>query len=403
MEKALTVTDANQYIARMFQNDFMLSKIEIKGEVSGCKYHSTGHIYFTLKDAESKISAVMFANSRLRGLKSDIKDGDEVVVSGRIGVYTKAGSYQIYASKIELCGKGDLYQKFLELKAQLEEKGMFCEQYKIPIPKYARRIGIVTAQSGAVIQDIKKVSYRRNPYVQLILYPSAVQGEGAANNIAEGIEYFNNSNVDVVIVGRGGGSIEDLWAFNEMIVAEAIFNCTKPVISAVGHQTDFTIADFVADLRAATPSEAAETAVFDLNQFYTGLENIKSDYQSRMNIALQRVRAKYDNLLMNMKMHDATHLIADKKMRLQELYDGLNAQFGRQLDEVKKQLAVMAASYEGISPLKRLTGGYAYVSDEEGNGIFSVNDLKVSDDLNIRMKDGTVRAKVSKIQTLDGE
>ena len=246
----------------MFAQDFMLKRISVKGEVSNCKYHSTGHIYFTLKDGAGAISAVMFAGNR-RGLTFAMKEGDKVVVTGSIEVYERDGKYQLYAREIELAGAGNLYLKFEALKRELEEMGMFDASYKKPIPKYAKRVGIVTAPTGAAIQDIRNIASRRNPYVQLILYPALVQGEGAAASVVNGIRALDALGVDVMIVGRGGGSIEDLWAFNEEIVARAIFACETPVISAVGHETDTTIADYVADLRAPTPSAAAELAVFD--------------------------------------------------------------------------------------------------------------------------------------------
>ncbi|MEE1028878.1 MAG: exodeoxyribonuclease VII large subunit, partial [Agathobacter sp.] len=257
-----TVGQVNNYIKNMFAQDFLLHRISIKGEVSNCKYHSSGHIYFTLKDSAGTISAIMFAGNR-RGLNFQMKEGDKVIVTGSVEIYERSGSYQIYAREIELDGEGNLYLKFEALKRELEEMGMFAPEYKQPIPKYSKRIGIVTAPTGAAVQDIRNISYRRNPYVQLILYPALVQGDGAAESIVNGIRALEHIGVDVIIVGRGGGSIEDLWAFNEEIVARAIFDCQIPVISAVGHETDWTIADYVADMRAPTPSAAAELAVYD--------------------------------------------------------------------------------------------------------------------------------------------
>ena len=269
-----SVGQVNNYIKNMFAQDFMLHQISIKGEVSNCKYHSSGHIYFTLKDQTGTINAIMFAGNR-KGLSFQMKEGDKVVVTGSVEVYERDGKYQIYAREIELDGAGGLYLKFEALKRELEEMGMFAEEYKQPIPQFARRIGIVTAPTGAAVQDIRNIAARRNPYVQLILYPALVQGEGAAASIVNGIHALEQLGVDVMIVGRGGGSIEDLWAFNEEIVARAIFECTVPVISAVGHQTDWTIADYVADLRAPTPSAAAELAVFDYVQTKHMLAELK--------------------------------------------------------------------------------------------------------------------------------
>ena len=262
MKNVYSVGQVNTYIKNMFAQDFMMQRISVKGEVSNCKYHTSGHIYFTLKDSVGAISAIMFAGNR-RGLKFPMKEGDKVVVTGSVEVYERDGKYQLYAREIEPDGAGSLFLKFEALKRELEEMGMFAPEYKRPIPKYARTIGVVTAPTGAAVRDIQKIAARRNPYVQLILYPALVQGEGAVESIINGIHALDAYGVDVMIVGRGGGSIEDLWAFNEEEVARAIFECDTPVISAVGHETDTTIADFVADLRASTPSAAAEMAVFD--------------------------------------------------------------------------------------------------------------------------------------------
>ena len=270
-----SVAQVNSYIKNMFAQDFMLRQVSIKGEVSNCKYHTSGHIYFTIKDAGAAMNAIMFAGSRAAGLSFRMKEGDQVIVTGSVEVYEKTGAYQLYAKKIELDGAGNLYLKFEQLKRELEEMGMFAAEYKQPIPQYASRIGVVTAPTGAAVQDIRNVSSRRNPYVQVILYPALVQGEGAANSIVKGIQTLDAMKLDVIIVGRGGGSIEDLWAFNEEAVARAIFDCRTPIISAVGHETDWTIADFVADRRAPTPSAAAELAVSDYRQTLERLDNLR--------------------------------------------------------------------------------------------------------------------------------
>ena len=270
MAGVYSVTQVNSYIKNMFTQDFLLRRIAVKGEVSNCKYHSSGHIYFTLKDSGGTLSAVMFAGQR-RGLSFRLSEGQQVVVKGTVDVYERDGKYQLYASEIELSGRGDLYLRFEKLLRELEEMGMFAAQYKKPIPRYAKTVGIVTAPTGAAIRDIMNISARRNPYVQLILYPALVQGAGAKESIVRGIRTLDAMGLDVLIVGRGGGSIEDLWAFNEEAVARAIFACRTPVISAVGHETDVTISDYVADLRAPTPSAAAELAVFDYFQFQSEL------------------------------------------------------------------------------------------------------------------------------------
>ena len=271
MAGVYSVTQVNSYIKNMFVQDFLLRRISVKGEVSNCKYHSSGHIYFTLKDSGGTLSAVMFAGQR-KGLGFRLAEGQQVVVKGTVDVYERDGRYQLYASEIELAGRGDLYVRFEKLLRELEEMGMFAAQYKRPIPRYAMSVGIVTAPTGAAIRDIINISRRRNPYVQLILYPALVQGQGARESIVNGIRTLDAMGLDVLIVGRGGGSIEDLWAFNEEEVARAIFACETPVISAVGHETDVTVADYVADLRAPTPSAAAELAVFDYARFAADLE-----------------------------------------------------------------------------------------------------------------------------------
>ena len=265
MKNVYSVGQVNTYIKNMFAQDFMMQRISIKGEVSNCKYHSSGHIYFTLKDGTGTMNAVMFAGNR-RGLQFQMKEGDKVIVTGSVEIYERDGKYQLYAREIELDGAGNLYLKFEALKRELAEMGIFAAEYKKPIPKYIKRLGIVTAPTGAAVQDIRNIASRRNPYVQLILYPALVQGEGAVASIVNGIRALDALGVDTIIVGRGGGSIEDLWAFNEEEVARAIFACNTPIISAVGHETDTTIADFVSDLRAPTPSAAAELAVFDYEE-----------------------------------------------------------------------------------------------------------------------------------------
>ena len=281
MRNVYSVKQVNAYIKNMFTQDFMLNRIYIKGEVSNCKYHTSGHIYFSLKDESGSIACIMFAGQR-SGLAFKMQDGQQVIVLGSVTTYERDGKYQLYAKEIILDGAGLLYEKFEALKRELGEMGMFAPEYKQPIPKFAKKIGIVTAPTGAAIRDIMNISARRNPYVQLILYPALVQGDGATASIVKGIEMLDKHGVDVIIVGRGGGSIEDLWAFNEEPVARAIFNCRTPIISAVGHETDTTIADYVADMRAPTPSAAAELAVFE----YQALENYLEELHLKLKKAL---------------------------------------------------------------------------------------------------------------------
>ena len=281
-----TVGQLNSYIKNMFAQDYFLQSVYVKGEVSNCKYHTSGHIYFTLKDPRGTISCVMFAGSR-SGLSFRMQDGQQVVVLGAVDVYERDGKYQLYAKQIILEGEGLLYERFRQLRQELEEEGMFDPQYKKPIPPYIKTLGVVTARTGAAVRDIIQIAARRNPYVQIILYPAIVQGQEAAPSIISGINALERLGVDVIIVGRGGGSIEDLWAFNEREVAQAVFDCSVPIISAVGHQTDTTIVDYVADLRAPTPSAAAELAVWDIREFLTKINRIEEGLWQGMDRALR--------------------------------------------------------------------------------------------------------------------
>ena len=271
MASVYSVTEVNSYIKHMFEQDFVLNNVYVKGEISNCKYHTSGHIYFTLKDKGGVIACVMFAGNR-RGLNFRLEEGLKVTAFGSVNVYERDGKYQLYVKEVKMDGQGDLYRKFELLKAELLEMGMFDASYKKSLPKYAMKVGIVTAKTGAAIQDIINIATRRNPHVQLYLYPAIVQGAEAAPTIVQGIRTLDELGLDVIIVGRGGGSLEDLWAFNEEIVARAIFSCNTPIISAVGHETDTTIADYVADMRAPTPSAAAELAVFDYNAYLAELK-----------------------------------------------------------------------------------------------------------------------------------
>ena len=279
MKDIYSVGQINRYIKGMFSQDILLRNVYIRGEVSNCKYHSSGHIYFSLKDASGTLSCIMFAGNR-RNLQFPMKNGDRVICGGTVDVYEKGGSYQLYARDIRLEGAGLLYEQFIALRNELKEMGMFEKEYKKPIPKYAMKVGVVTAPEGAAIRDIQNISHRRNPYVQLYLYPARVQGEGAKASIVRGIRVLDDFGVDVIIIGRGGGSLEDLWAFNEREVAEAVFACSTPVVSAVGHETDVTIADFVADMRAPTPSAAAELCVFDYEKFRERTERLETSLRS---------------------------------------------------------------------------------------------------------------------------
>ena len=374
----------------------MLRNISVKGEISNCKYHTSGHIYFTIKDAAGTISAIMFAGSR-RGLGFTMKEGDKVIVTGSVEVYEKTGSYQLYARQIELDGAGNLYLQFEKLKNELEEMGYFAKEYKIPIPRYARRIGIVTAPTGAAIQDIRNISKRRNPYVELILYPALVQGEGAAQSIVNGIHALEQIGVDIIIVGRGGGSIEDLWAFNEKIVADAIFNCRIPTISAVGHETDWTIADFVADMRAPTPSAAAELAVFDYRLVQDKLYEYNRRMQNSLYNKLELSRQKLNSYKLKLDYLSPEHRLNENRRRLMEYEEKLKLRIDMIIKEKKHMLELYAGRLEACSPVKKLGQGYVYVEDYNGKSLRSVEGVEANQDITIYLLDGKIKTVVSEV------
>lgn len=402
MKHVYSVGQVNKYIKNMFAQDFMLHHISIKGEVSNCKYHSSGHIYFTMKDADGTINAIMFAGSRREGLKFPMKEGDRVVVTGSVEVYERDGRYQIYARTIERDGEGNLYLKFEALKRELEEMGMFAEEYKQPIPKYAKTVGIVTAETGAAIQDIRNIAGRRNPYVQLILCPALVQGEGAAASIVHGIHALEQIDVDVIIVGRGGGSIEDLWAFNEEMVARAIFDCRIPVISAVGHQTDFTIADYVADLRAPTPSAAAELAVFDYRQAMQELLGMRQQMDKELQRKVTVARNHLEHQRMRLHYLSPQQRMNENRRRVAEYEEKLTGRMEELLRERRHRLALLAGTLESYSPVKKLSGGYAFVEDGNHQALRSIHQIRKKDTVQIHLLDGTLTAAVTEIQAAEG-
>lgn len=390
------VGQVNKYIKNMFAQDFMLHLISVKGEVSNCKYHTSGHIYFTLKDKAGAMSAVMFAGNA-KNMTFRMKDGDQVVVTGSVEVYEKMGTYQIYARQIELDGEGNLYLRFEQLKKELEEMGMFAAEYKRPIPKYAGKIGVVTAQTGAAIQDIRNISGRRNPYVQLILYPALVQGEGAAQSIVNGIHALDRMGLDIIIVGRGGGSIEDLWAFNEEIVARAIFECNTPVISAVGHETDWTIADFVSDRRAPTPSAAAELAVFDYRQMIDQLSNIKKRMDSNLSGKIEFYRERLSHIKTRVSYLSPANRLNENRKRLADLEERLLLLMQQQIKDKRQKLIMLSTRLDADSPVKKLSQGYAYVSKEDGRNIHSAADITCGDNIDIYLIDGRAKAVISEV------
>ncbi len=418
MENVYSVAQVNTYVKNLFSQDGLLSRISVKGEISNCTYHRSGHIYFTLKDESSALSCVMFAGDR-RGLSFTMKNGDKVVVTGSLDVYVRDGRYQLYARRIVLEGAGLLYERFLALKAELEEMGMFAPEYKQPIPKYVKRLGIVTAPTGAAVQDIKNISLRRNPYIQLILYPALVQGEGAAESIVKGIETLDAMDVDVIIVGRGGGSIEDLWAFNEEAVARAIFECATPVISAVGHETDTTIADFVADLRAPTPSAAAELAVADIRSVLERMDLYKRRFRSDMQKKIAYCSSLLAEQRKNWKHLSPQSRIREKRQRLIDLEDRLRELTGRILADnrsrrelllkelVRRQeqilrekrhgLQLRISRLDGLSPIRKLNQGYSYAEKTDGSNIRSISQVKAGDEYILQVEDGSIRSVVREV------
>lgn len=398
MKNVYSVGQVNTYIKNMFAQDFMMQRISVKGEVSNCKYHTSGHIYFTLKDSVGAISAIMFAGNR-RGLKFPMKEGDKVVVTGSVEVYERDGKYQLYAREIEPDGAGSLFLKFEALKRELEEMGMFAPEYKRPIPKYARTIGVVTAPTGAAVRDIQKIAARRNPYVQLILYPALVQGEGAVESIINGIHALDAYGVDVMIVGRGGGSIEDLWAFNEEEVARAIFECDTPVISAVGHETDTTIADFVADLRAPTPSAAAELAVFDYYAVKEQLLAAENRMRFMLTQKIDRNRMKLEHYRTRLQAASPAGKLRENRRYAVDLEEKLKQRMEQVLTEKRHRLALLSGQLEGVSPAKKLSQGYSYVADSEGKPVTEASQVLPGDELQIHLYKGRLKAKVTEVSS----
>lgn len=415
MEKVYSVGQVNSYIKRMVSSDYVLGRIRIKGELSNVKYHTSGHIYFTLKDSRGALRCVMFAGNRMNGLHFQMEDGQSVVVAGRIDVYERDGLYQLYANQIQLSGAGELYERYEQLKVKLEAEGLFDFEHKKPIPAYATRIGVVTASTGAAIQDIASIAHRRNPYVQLYLYPAQVQGEGAAQSIVEGIQILDKMELDIIIIGRGGGSIEDLWAFNEESVAYAIYNANTPVISGTGHETDTTIADYVADKRAATPSAACELAVFEYEVYQQSLKKRRQqlirllqqkkeklqkqlEYQS---LRLLHARPKY-RLEQQRQYMDELHTrletavqrcLTTKRERLLQQKTQLRQQMERKYEKSHQELTMRAIRLDGLSPTAKLIHGFGYVEAFD-KPVSDITALNAGDVVTITMQKGSKKAEI---------
>lgn len=376
MKHIFSVTQINSYIHRIFESDYALKKIYLKGEVSNCKYHSSGHIYFTLKDEKSTLRCVMFSSDRFKGLAFHLEDGQLIEACGNISVYEQAGTYQLYVRKIELAGAGELYVRYERLKQELAEKGYFDFERKKPLPAYPEKIGIVTALTGAAIEDIRSIARRRNQTVQLYLYPAKVQGEGASAEIARGIRYFDKAGVDIIIIGRGGGSIEDLWAFNEMPVADAIYEADTPIISGTGHEVDMTIADYCADVRAATPSAACELAIPDMQSIFTKLSNYREALDMQ---AEQRCAQLRQQMILLQRQLEAGR--PDRKLLKHKLlYERLENRLSQAIKEKYRSRQQMFSRYvdqlSGLAPTNRLKGGYAFAQTKDGRPVAFIEQLE---------------------------
>ena len=398
--RALDVSEANSYIKRILINDPILCNLKIKGEISNFKVHSSGNVYLSLKDQNSKINCVIFRNDYDRNL--NLENGTKVIASGYISVYERDGSYQLYIEHIEIAGIGNLYIEFNKLKEKLQKEGLFDYKYKKPIPKIPKSIGVVTSPTGAVIRDIINVIKRRYPKVHIKLYPVKVQGEGAKDEICEGIRFFNEIHkVDTIIIGRGGGSIEDLWAFNEEEVARCVFESKIPIISAVGHEIDFTICDFVSDMRAPTPSAAAEIAIPDVDDLYFKLENIKS----RMNKSLTNIvnydeqKLKYTFNRINTILND--YIISDKIYDLDKIIEKLNNNIETRINKEEMNLKNLGSLLHNLSPLRTLDRGYSIINKEDVvvNSVLKVSE---NDEIEVVLSDGSLDCTVNKINKKEG-
>lgn len=397
MRNVYTVGQLNAYIKNMFTQDYFLQALFVKGEVSNCKYHSSGHIYFTLKDAKGTISCVMFASNR-SGLTFRLSEGQQVIVAGTVDVFERDGKYQLYAKQIILDGAGLLYEKFEQLKQELAAQGMFAQEYKQAIPRYIKKLGVVTADTGAAVRDIIQIASRRNPYVQIIVYPAIVQGTSAAASIVNGIHAMEQIGVDVMIVGRGGGSIEDLWAFNEKIVAQAVFDCSVPIISAVGHETDTTIIDYVSDLRAPTPSAAAELAVADIREILAEFNSYREALSRQMQLCIQKKREKLRRYEVQLRYLNPVNRIREKKQLSISLEERLQNRMQGLMQNRRHELDLYIEKMKRLSPLEKLNSGFSYVEDEQGRNVRSVARVEADRQLTIRVKDGSILTRVLEVR-----
>lgn len=390
----ITVSQLNNYIKTLVDRDEFLNNVYIKGEISNFKRHYTGHLYFTLKDGEALIKCVMF-KTYTSYLKFEPEDGMSVLILGTVAVYERDGVYQIYAKGMEVDGLGALHVAYEQLKQKLESKGMFDEKNKKKIPVLPKAIGVVTSKTGSVIKDIINVTTRRFPKVNIKIYPAAVQGEGAAETIVKGIEYFNSvKNVDTIIIARGGGSLEDLWPFNEEITANAIFNSEIPIISAVGHETDFTIADFVADLRAPTPSAAGELAVPDINEINWKLVNIRRNLSTLLNKKIENMQQRYAKVMNSSVFKNPTNDIKRRILTLEGYSRRLESSIKIKNQNVKINLTKVISKLDGLSPLKTLSRGYSIAENSNGKVIKSIKDVEQGENIKLILNDGAINTQV---------
>ena len=402
MNSVYSVKDISEYIRRMFDQDYLLTKVSVRGEISNLKVHSSGHIYFTLKDRDAQISCIMFAGNR-RSLTFTMQNGQNVIVTGNVGVYPKGGSYQLYARSVTLDGVGRLYEQYEALKAELQEMGMFDAAYKVPIPKYIRTLGVVTAPTGAAVRDIINIAKRRNPGIRILLYPALVQGEGASESIVRGIRTLENAGVDVMIVGRGGGSIEDLWAFNEEATARAVFECSVPVISAVGHETDTVITDLVADLRAPTPSAAAELAVADMREVCEQIVQKTQKLDRLIDQAAAGARSGLENRKLKLALYSPEGQLNRLRQQMEEGRMALEEGMDRQIREYRHRLAIAEERLRGASPSTRLRSGYALAESMTGESVLGAADAEKAGQIRLYFSDGSADADVKKIRIFDPE
>ncbi|KEH95910.1 exodeoxyribonuclease VII large subunit [Clostridium massiliodielmoense] len=395
--KTLSVSELNNYIKNVIDNDFILKNSKIKGEISNFKIHVSGHIYFSLKDKNSKINCIMF-RSYARNLKFIPEDGDNVILKGRVSVYQKDGVYQFYCEDIEKEGVGDLFIAFEALKKKLYNEGLFDEYNKKEIPRFAKKIGVITSPTGAAVKDIINVSKRRNKGVELLIYPALVQGENAPKDLINGINYFSNrDDIDTIIIARGGGSIEELWAFNNEDLAYAIYNCNKPVISGVGHETDFTICDFVSDRRAPTPSAAAEIGVFNLNEVNANIENYKNRLYNLIRNTINLKFKEINSLESTIKINSPMNTVANEYIKIDNLKNKLCHKIESKIEYEKIKLSKANSLLNAHNPLNILSKGFSIIKDEKNNVITTKEKIEKDKCINITFKDGGTKVRISDV------